>query len=169
MAFITRFVKNTIYGNTLTILLYLPSSLSPSLDNSRKGNENHWSQASKWKVEKASALPCRTASAGIMISKGRGCKYRWRATRANARGRRGETDSPVPFVCPCTVGGVLRVGLTARIYILPARIFISVRGRVTSSMTGGRDALPSDSRCCLLLRASLRPPLRGLTPRPRMG
>lgn len=125
-------------------------------------DESHWSLASKRKVEEAG-----TASAGIMISKGPDVDASIRGQRARPikvggrEGGRGETDSPVPFVCPCTVGGVLRVGLTARIYILPARIFISVRGRVTSSMTGGRDA------CCLaFLRASLRAALRRLTPRP---
>ena len=38
--------------------------------------------------------------------------------------------------------GVLHVELTARIYILTTRIFISTRGRLTS-MTGGRDVQPS--------------------------
>lgn len=108
----------------------------------------------KWRMRaRARAVPCRAASAGIMISKGPGRGYKYGYARGNTHGgaeeeggkkerKEGETDSPVPFVCPCTVGGMLRVGLTARIYILPARIFISVRGRVTSSMTGGRHALP---------------------------
>lgn len=78
-------------------------------------------------------------------------------------GEKEETDSPILSVCPgcpCTVGGMLHVELTGRIYILPARIFISVRGRVTSSMTGGRDA------CCLVwlcLTAFLRSSLRRAT------
>lgn len=55
---------------------------------------------------------------------------------------------------------MLHVELTARIYILLARIFISVRGRLTSSMTGGRDA-----RCLvwLCLTAFLRTSLRRAT------
>lgn len=60
------------------------------------------------------------------------------------RGRKERRDrfarSAACPACPCTVGGMLHVELTARIYILLARIFISVRGRLTSSMTGGRDA-----------------------------
>ena len=93
-----------------------------------------------------------------------GWKWKSDARRAKEKeDKEGETDSPILRacpVCPCTVGGMLHVDLTARIYILPARIFISVRGRVTSSMTGGRDA------CCLAwlcLTAFLRTSLRRAT------
>lgn len=64
--------------------------------------------------------------------------------------------------CPYAVGGMLHVGLTARIYILLARIFISVRGRLTSSMTGGRDAW---CLAWLCLTAFLRTSLRRATAR----
>lgn len=59
--------------------------------------------------------------------------------RGKERGDRFACSAACP-ACPCAVGGMLHVELTARIYILLARIFISVRGRLTSSMTGGRDA-----------------------------
>jgi len=75
------------------------------------------------------------------------------------RGDRFACSAACP-ACPCAVGGMLHVELTARIYILLARIFISVRGRLTSSMTGGRDA-----RCLvwLCLTAFLRTSLRRAT------
>lgn len=57
---------------------------------------------------------------------------------------------------------MLHVELTARIYILLARIFISVRGRLTSSMTGGRDAW---CLAWLCLTAFLRTSLRRATAR----
>lgn len=63
---------------------------------------------------------------------------RW-LERGKERGDRFACSAACP-ACPCAVGGMLHVELTARIYILLARIFISVRGRLTSSMTGGRDA-----------------------------
>lgn len=72
------------------------------------------------------------------------------------RGDRFACSAACP-ACPCAVGGMLHVELTARIYILLARIFISVRGRLTSSMTGGRDAWCLAWLCLTaFLRTSLR-------------
>lgn len=80
-------------------------------------------------------------------------RFSWQLTESKKRNRersKGEREgkergdrfacSAACPACPCAVGGMLHVELTARIYILLARIFISVRGRLTSSMTGGRDA-----------------------------
>lgn len=81
--------------------------------------------------------------------------------REKERGDRFACSAACP-ACPCAVGGMLHVELTARIYILLARIFISVRGRLTSSMTGGRDAW---CLAWLCLTAFLRTSLRRATAR----
>jgi len=88
-------------------------------------------------------------------------KEREREGGGKERGDRFACSAACP-ACPCAVGGMLHVELTARIYILLARIFISVRGRLTSSMTGGRDAW---CLAWLCLTAFLRTSLRRATAR----
>lgn len=92
---------------------------------------------------------------------GRKRREEWVREREKERGDRFACSAACP-ACPCAVGGMLHVELTARIYILLARIFISVRGRLTSSMTGGRDAW---CLAWLCLTAFLRTSLRRATAR----